>query len=589
MSTSLSPLPEGLASLSLGFRTRYLDHDEISRQLAVWHAAFPSVTRLTSLGETAEGREIWCLAIGRSPDADQPAAWVDGNLHASELCGSSVALAVAEDLLALHAGASLDHLPAHLGTFLQDVLVYVVPRISPDGAETVLKTGRYVRSSPIDDRKARGAAYWRSTDLDGDGFTGRMRVRHPDGEMVESATVTGMMLPRRIEDTGPFYKIYPEGEIVNFDGHHVPSPSFLSDNRYDLNRTFPWTWAPEHIQIGAGDYPGAMPETRAILDFTCARAFIHVWMNYHTFGGVFIRPLGDHPDAKMNQTDLAIYRELEAWAKQFTGYPTVSGFEDFLYQPDTPIRGDLSDYAYHQRGAMAVVCELWDLFAQLGIPATKPFAKVYEQVDTEYFERLARWDREHNAGRIFRPWKPWRHPQLGEVEIGGYDNRIGVWNPPYDRIDGICKAQSAVFLRMACLLPRVVIEILSVTPLEGALENPLTQVDLRVRNAGYLATYGLPSAKPLPFSEPLRMSFGAEAESRGGPVVVAPAARVLELGHLEGWGRGRDGGDFGFGGLETHGTEGEVHVRLMVRGAGELVVAVTSPRTGRSETRIQVG
>ncbi len=282
-----------LAALSGGFRQRYLDHDAITQQLAAWHAAFPAVTRLTSLGRTAEGRDIWCLAIARAPDAPQPAAWVDGNLHASELCGSSVALAIAEDLLRLHAGGTLDFLPAHLGEFLRDVLVYVVPRISPDGAETVLKTGRYVRSTPVDDRVARGAAYWQSADLDGDGFMGRMRVRHPDGEMVESSTVPGMMLPRRIEDTGPFYKVYPEGSIANFDGRNVPSPGFLSDNRYDLNRTFPWTWAPEHLQAGAGDFPGAMPETRAVLEFTAVRAFIHVWMNYHTFGGVYIRPLGD--------------------------------------------------------------------------------------------------------------------------------------------------------------------------------------------------------------------------------------------------------------------------------------------------------
>ncbi len=236
---------------------------------------------------------------------------------------------------------------------------------------------------------------------------------------------------------------------------------------------------------------------------------------------------------------------------------------------------------------MAVVCELWDLFAQLGIPPTKPFAKVYEQVDTEYFERLAKWDREHNEGRIFRPWKPFTHPQLGEVELGGYDARVGVWNPPYDRIADICNAQSAVFLRMACLLPRVVVEVVSVTTLDGGL----SQVDLRVRNAGYFASHGLPSARGLPFSEPLRMSFAAESTEPGtpAPTLIAPAEHVVDLGHLEGWGRGRDGGDFGFGGLETRGTEGERYVRLLVRGAGELRIAVTSPRTGATELRIRVG
>ena len=63
--------------------------------------------------------------------------------------------------------------------------------------------------------------------------------------------------------------------------------------------------------------------------------------------------------------------------------------------------------------------------------------------------------------------------------------------------------------------------------------------------------------------------------------------RVIEIGHLEGWGRGR-GGDFGFGALETHGTDGQRWVRLVVRGAGALDVEVYSPRTGRTSLRIPV-
>ena len=70
---TLSASLEALEALSVGFRQRYLDHDEVSRQLAVWHVAFPEFTRLASLGRSAEGRDLWCLAIGRTPDAAQPA------------------------------------------------------------------------------------------------------------------------------------------------------------------------------------------------------------------------------------------------------------------------------------------------------------------------------------------------------------------------------------------------------------------------------------------------------------------------------------------------------------------------------------
>ena len=83
-----------------------------------------------------------------------------------------------------------------------------------------------------------------------------MLPNHPD-----------MMVPRLPEDPPPYYKLYPEGRIANFDGRRIPDPYFLSDNQYDFNRNFPYQWAPEPEQVGAGDYPGSAPETRAVIQF----------------------------------------------------------------------------------------------------------------------------------------------------------------------------------------------------------------------------------------------------------------------------------------------------------------------------------
>src|SRR5690349_4975316 len=79
-----------LASLSLGFRSRYLTYDELTRQVHAWAEAFPEIVELRSLGTSHEGRALWHLTIGRDPKRVRPAAWVDGNMHASELTGSSV-------------------------------------------------------------------------------------------------------------------------------------------------------------------------------------------------------------------------------------------------------------------------------------------------------------------------------------------------------------------------------------------------------------------------------------------------------------------------------------------------------------------
>ena len=84
--------------------------------------------------------------------------------------------------------------------------------------------------------------------------------------------------------------------------------------------TFRYQWAPEPQQAGAGHYPGSAPETRAVLDFATRHPNIMVWLNLHTFGGVLIRPLGDKPDAKMDQGDLSIFEQVEAWMTEHTGY-----------------------------------------------------------------------------------------------------------------------------------------------------------------------------------------------------------------------------------------------------------------------------
>lgn len=560
-----------LDALSLGFRSRYLPYAELMAQLKAWADAFPEVARLESLGQTPEGREIPLLTIGRRPDQLRPAAWVNGNLHASELSGSSVALAIAEDALRLHVdpSAPLRGLPEHLRPVLSELLFYVAPRVSPDGAEAVIETGRWVRSVPRDARPDARAPRWIAEDLDGDGLALLMRREDPTGEYVESSQTPGLLLPRRLEDPGPFYKVWPEGTIAHFDGHTVPDPSGHTDNYPDLNRNFPWSWAPEDQQYGAGEYPGSEPESRALIEFATAHPNLFAWLDLHTFGGVHIRPLGHSPDRKMAPTDLALFRQLGAWAEELTGYPMVSGFEEFTYSPETPLRGDLSDYAYQQRGCVAWVCELWDLFTQLGVERKARFVDVYSQLTRDELERMGAWDAEGNAGRILQPWRPFEHPQLGPVEIGGVDPRVGLWNPPYEQLPQVCEGMSALWMRTAALAPR-----LELTLERRPLEGELYALELKVRNLGYLPTHVLESAKIHAWNAPLSASLSLEAGA------LEAGAPTQALGHLRGWGRGLYSGDDALYFQRSAGNGAEAWARWVVRGEAQGEVQVGSARMG---------
>ena len=573
-------MPPTLDDLSLGFRHAYLDHERLAAQLHAWAEAFPTLCRLTSLATTPERRDVWLLTIGAEPDRIRPAVWVDGNMHAAELAGSSVALAIAEDVLRLHLEPHATNLPTAIVERLREVLFYVVPRITPDGAEAVLRTGRTVRSVPRDERVERGRPRWLVGDIDGDGLALAMRVPDPGGELVEAPEFPGLLVERTIEDTGPFYKLYPEGTIEHFDGRHIPSPFFLGDNPIDLNRNFPWSWAPPHEQIGAGPFPASEPEARGIVEFATAHPEIFAWLDLHTFGGVLIRPLGHGPDSRMDQEDLAVFRQVEAWMSEHTGYPTVSGHDEFLYEPDKPLRGDLSEYAYHQRGALAYVVELWDLFKRLGMERPPKFAQYYERVTRGDIIKLAWWDKDENAGRSFPPWRAFEHPQLGRVEIGGIDPRVGIWNPPLHELAAMCATQVQAFLRVAALAPRLRVGRIDRQPVGGGM----TRVDVELVSDGYLGTYGLPSSRKLDFNEPVY----ATARANETCALVDPGAAHQVLGHLDGWGHGLHTGQ----NLPAYpGTRGTTHASwasYLVRGTGTLEVRAGSCRVGFVTAKISI-
>src|SRR5258708_34404849 len=225
------------------FRTKYLDYAELNAQLREWARAHPGFVRVSALGRSAEGRDIPLLPIGRDPDEARPAIWIDGNMHATELAGSSVALAIAEDVIAIHAGGTARGLPPHMAEAIRDALFYVVPRISPDGAEAVLKSGRYVRSSPVDSRRHKGHAYWEAQDFDGDGDISYIRQASEHGELVELPGYPGVMVPRLPEDPPPYSKLYPQARIVNSAGPRIPPPHTLSATQDDSNPTVPANWA----------------------------------------------------------------------------------------------------------------------------------------------------------------------------------------------------------------------------------------------------------------------------------------------------------------------------------------------------------
>jgi hypothetical protein len=284
-------------------------------------------------------------------------------------------------------------------------------------------------------------------------------------------------------------------------------------------------------------------------------------------------------DNKMDQEDLEIFKQLAVWAEAITGYPMVSGYDEFLYEPEKPLHGDLTDYAYNQRGALAYVVELWDLMARMGLARPKKFVDYYTKFTRADFVKLAWWDREENDSSILKPWKKFKHPQLGEVEIGGLDPTVGISNPPLHLLPSVCTQHAHHLLRVAALAPALRFGRVTRTQLGDGL----TRVDVVLENVGYLGTYGIPSAKKLDWNEPIH----ADARAETGCELVDRNSAHVALGHLDGWGRGLEGASNLFH-LRSRGNTSAARASWVVRGKGRLVVRAGSCRAGFIEHTIDV-
>ena len=165
-------------------------HAELTRLLQDYAAARPGLVELRSLGLSHEGRDIWLVVVTNTAtgtDIDKPAIWVDGNIHAAELTASTACLYWLHQLVAGHGS------DAAVTQLLDTRVVYLCPRLNPDGAElALLPRPRHIRSStrpyPYDEAPVDGLTV---EDIDGDGRVLQMRMPRRPGSSRQGARGRG--------------------------------------------------------------------------------------------------------------------------------------------------------------------------------------------------------------------------------------------------------------------------------------------------------------------------------------------------------------------------------------------------------------
>ena len=545
---------------------RFYRYEELSTLLKAFASEFPQLVSIESIGCSYEGRDIWLLTVtnrATGPAGEKPAFWVDGNIHSTEVAASVACVYFLNELVRGY-GSDPDITRA-----LDTRAFYLCPRINPDGAEWALADKpKWVRSStrpyPYDEDAIEGLTV---EDVDGDGRILQMRIVDANGLWKAHPQEPRLMVRRDpTEVGGTYYRILPEGSMQGYDGFMLKVKK--NKQGIDLNRNFPGNWRQEYEQLGAGDYPTSEPEVRAIADFIVKHPNVTGGVAFHTWAGVLLRPFDHLPDTEMHAEDLWHYQKVGAKGTELTGYPNISVYHEFRYHPKQVIGGAF-DWIYEHLGMFSWVVEIWSPMREAGLEKYG-YIDWFRDHPIEDDLKLFRWNEEKLGGAAHVDWKRFDHPQLGPVEIGGWNRFHAFGNPPLALLEREVARFPRWLVWQSLLSPRLELVIADAQSL-GA---QTWRVRVVVQNAGWLPSY---VSKRALERKVVRGTIAEIALPDGAELVSG--RRREDLGQLEGKAYKHTGVSFW---PDYHVTDDRAKFEWVVRGkaGGEVSLTIRHERAG---------
>lgn len=459
----------------------YYKYDELTQTLHQLAEKHPNLLEVSSYGRSYEGRDLWVVSVTNKetgPANEKPAMLVDGNIHASEVIASMVALRHLVDLVE---GYGKDEETTRC---LDTRAFYIIPRVNVDGAEWALADSpKFIRSStrpyPFDEDILDGLV---AEDIDGNGQILSMRVPDSNGRWKKDESDPRLMVPRGpTEEGGDYYRLFPEGRIENYDGVTV-TPRAAKES-LDMNRNWPSFWRREHEQQGAGPFPLSEPETHAEASFIASHPNIITWIAGHSFTGVLLRAGFNEPDDAMPINDEVHYKMVGEEGTEITGYPAISVFHDFKYGREG-IAGSVG-WGWDNLGIFLWSPEYWAPYQNAGV--TPPhFGRWLFQHPPEDQRKMLAYSDEKFKGEGFAEWQAFDHPELGPVEIGGWNLLKFLFNPPESEIEEETAPFCKWFTWQLLMSPRMALRSSKVEK----ISQDTHRLQVVVENTGYLPSYG---------------------------------------------------------------------------------------------------
>ncbi|MEM6431180.1 MAG: M14 family zinc carboxypeptidase, partial [Deinococcota bacterium] len=308
-------------------------------------------------------------------------------------------------------------------------------------------------------------------------------IQDPNGPWKASEQEPRLLVQREPTEVGGiYYRLLPEGRLENYDG--VTLKMQPKKEGLDLNRNFPANWRQENEQFGAGPFPTSEPEVRNLVEFIARHKNITGGLTFHTMSGVLLRPYSHKPDDEMAAEDLWTFKQIGDKGTEITGYPNISVFHDFKYHPKQVITGGFDDWLYDHLGMFGWTVEIWSPQRQAGITDYK-FIDWYRDHPFEDDLKLLEWSDTSLDGQGYVDWYAFDHPELGPVELGGWNYPYAWRNPPAKFLEAELAKFPEWILWHLLISPKLELHSHKLDKLEPSVYH----LQVVVQNTGWLPSY----------------------------------------------------------------------------------------------------
>ena len=475
----------------------YLNHQELTDKLKSFEKTHASLVHLESIGNTKQERNIWTLRIGNEKKGDpdgRSALFLCGNIDGDHHAGCAAVVATIGHILENYGKDE------RITDLVDNHTCYFVPSANPDAAEFLFKkilTQRKCNMNPIDDDVDGLLDEDPPEDLNADGLITQMRVRHPDGMYIVDPDHPDLLKkadPNKGE-TG-LYKLISEGIDNDRDGAFNEDPI----GGVNVNRNFPHKY-PYH-QTGAGRYMTSETETRALIEFLLAHKNIVAMIAYGMHDNLIQPPKpgraqpsrqvpeqtgtgrrfrrSRQPETSVNANDIPLFEAISDRYKKSTG------FESNTNEMDEP-RGSLYEWGYFQYGVLSFSTPVWHPPAKAKSDSSQPRRRRpmtgRQQEGASNDVRWLEWIREERSGAGFVEWQAYDHPDLGEIEIGGFAPYVRT-NPPEDLLPELLDKHVKFFISLADIFPNLKLHPIGVEKKADGVYH----LEATIENTGFLPT-----------------------------------------------------------------------------------------------------